>query len=66
MMTIVKALSNMTMLVMVLALFAQIFIAVEYALNAMMLPDLVYLIWFILWLPAVVSATIILSQIILE
>ena len=66
MMTIVKALINMTMLVMVLALFAQIFIAVEYALNAMLLPDLVYLIWFILWLPTVFSATIILSQVILE
>ena len=66
MMTIVKALINMTMLVMVLALFAQIFIGVEYALNAMLLPDLVYLIWFILWLPAVFCATIILSQVILE
>lgn len=66
MMTIVKALINMTMLVMVLALFAQIFIGVEYALNVMLLPDLVYLIWFILWLPAVFSATIILSQVILE
>ena len=66
MMTIVKALINTTMLVIVLTLFAQIFIAVEYALNAMLLPDLVYLIWFILWLPAVFSATIILSQVILE
>ena len=48
---------NMIMVMCVFTLFASIFNAVKYALHYMMMPDLVFLIWFLLWLPAVFSAT---------
>lgn len=65
MMTLVKTLINASLLMMVIVLFFNIFLAIEYILNAMLLPDLVHLIWFILWIPAVCSGTMLLSQVLL-
>ena len=53
----IKTLINMIMLMSVFTLYASIIKAVEYALHYMMMPDLVFLIWFLLWLPVVFSAT---------
>ena len=53
----IKTLINMITLISVFIVYASIFNGVEYALHYMMMPDLVFLIWFLLWLPAVFSAT---------
>jgi len=60
-----KTLINMTMVMMVLVLFTKLFVAVEYILNAMLLHDLVRVIWVMLWVPMVYCATIYISQFLL-
>lgn len=61
----IKTLINMIMLISVFIVYASIFSGVEYALHYMMMPDLVFLIWFLLWLPAVFSATILISHLLI-
>ena len=61
----IKTLINVIMLMSVFIIYASIFKGVEYALHYMMMPDLVFLIWFLLWLPAVFSATILTSHLLI-
>lgn len=61
----IKALINMIMLMSVFIVVASIFKGVEYALHYMMMPDLVFLIWFLLWLPAVFSATNVITHLLI-
>ena len=61
----IKALINMIMLISVFIVYASIFNAVKYALHYMMMPDLVFLIWFLLWLPAVFSATNVITHLLI-
>ena len=49
---------NMVMVIGVLTLFANIYVAVENILSTMLVHDLVHFIWFILWIPMVFCATI--------
>ena len=55
----------MMMIMMVLASATKLFVAVEYILNAMLLHDLVRVIWVMLWVPMVYCATIYISQFLL-
>lgn len=48
----------MVMVIGVLTLFANIYVAVENILSTMLVHDLVHFIWFILWIPMVFCATI--------
>ena len=61
----IKTLINMIMLISVFIVYASIFNGVKYALHYMMMPDLVFLIWFLLWLPAVFSATILITHLLI-
>ena len=61
----IKTFINMMMIMMVLASATKLFVAVEYILNAMLLHDLVRVIWVMLWVPMVYCATIYISQFLL-
>ena len=49
---------NMVLLVGVITLFANIYVAVDNILTAMLVHSLVHFIWFLLWLPMVFCGTI--------
>jgi hypothetical protein len=60
-MMMIKQAQNAIILMMMIALIFNMFFAIKYALEYMLLPDLVPLIWFLVALPTPYFATILIA-----